>query len=137
LSQDLHDDFTKKQEAFTSEYAQKRQSFERDAASFQEKLQRGGFLTEQRAVQERDRLVGREKEVVQLDQQLSTKLQEMQATNNQVILDSLMNYIKTYNQSKKYDYILNGASVLVGQEADNITAQVLTGLNARYTAKPK
>ena len=50
LAEILHDDFTKKQEAYTSEYATKRQSFEKDAAAFQEKLQRGGFLSEQSAV---------------------------------------------------------------------------------------
>lgn len=137
LSQDLHDEFTKKQEAFTSEYAQKRQSFERDAASFQEKVQRGGFLTEQRAVQERDRLVGREKEIVQLDQQLSAKLSELQAANNQQILDSLINYLKHYNSGKKYDYILNSGSILTGQESANITAEILAGMNARYAHKVK
>jgi len=120
LSQDLHDDFTKKQEAYTSEYGKKRQSFEKEAAAFQEKLQRGGFLTEQRAVQERDRLVSREQEILKLDQDLSTKLGEMQAANNQQILDSLMNYLNIYNKDKKYDYIFNAANILIGKEADNI-----------------
>ena len=76
LAEDLHDDFTKKQEAFTTEYGTKRQTFERDAAAFQEKLQRGGFLSEQSAVKERDRLVGIEQEVLKMDQELSTKLGE-------------------------------------------------------------
>jgi outer membrane protein len=44
LAQDLHDDFTKKQEAYTTEYGTKRQTFEKEAAAFQEKVQRGGFL---------------------------------------------------------------------------------------------
>ena len=68
LAENLHDDFTKKQEAYTTEYASKRKSFEKDAAAFQEKLQRGGFLSEQRAVQERDRLVGMEQEIQKMDQ---------------------------------------------------------------------
>lgn len=132
LAQDLHDEFTKKQEAYNSEFGTKRQSFEREAASFQEKLQRGGFLTEQRAIQERDRLVGKEQEILQLDQELSGKLAELQATNNQQILDSLLNYLEEYNKNNKYDYILNGAEILVGNEAHNITAEVLKALNERY-----
>jgi outer membrane protein len=83
LSEVLHDEFMKRQNAYTQEYGAKRQTFEREAAEFQQKLQRGGFLTEQRAVQERDRLVGREQEILKLDQDLSTKLAEMQSTNNQ------------------------------------------------------
>lgn len=132
LAQDLHDEFTKKQEAYNSEFGTKRQSFEREAAAFQEKLQRGGFLTEQRAIQERDRLVGREQEILQLDQELSGKLAELQAANNKQILDSLLNYLQEYNENNKYDYIFNGAEILVGNEGHNITAEVLKTLNERY-----
>lgn len=134
LAQYLHDDFTKKQEAYNSEFGTKRQSFEREAAAFQEKLQRGGFLTEQRAIQERDRLVGKEQEILQLDQDLSGKLAELQATNNKQILDSLLNYLEEYNKNKKYDYIINGAEILVGNETNNITAEVLKAMNERYTS---
>jgi len=135
LAQDLHDEFTKKQEAYNSEYGTKRQSFEREAAAFQEKLQRGGFLTEQRAIQERDRLVGKEQEIMQLDQELSTKLNEVQAANNEQILDSLLSYLEEYNQNKKYDYIFNGAEILIGKEANNLTAEVLKALNERYSGE--
>ena len=132
LSQDLHNEFTKKQEAYTTEYGTKRQTFEKEAAAFQEKLQRGGFLTEQRAVQERDRLAGKEQEILKLDQELSSKLAQFQQDNNQKILDKLLDYLKKYNETAHYDYILNGADVLVGDEAHNITAEVLKALNEEY-----
>ncbi len=135
LAQALHDEFTKKQEAYNSEYGTKRQSFEKEAQAFQEKLQRGGFLTEQRAVQERDRLVGKEQEIVQLDQELSGKLAEIQAANNKQILDSLMNYLEEYNKDKHYDYIFNASNILVGHDAHNLTAEVLKALNKRYSEK--
>jgi len=134
LSQDLHDDFAKKQEAYTSEYGAKRQTFEKEAAAFQEKVQRGGFLTEQRAIQERDRLLGKEQEIQQLDQDLSTKLGELQNANNQQILDSLMSYIETLNLERKYDYIFNAANILVGDEAYNLTGEVLKALNEKYSS---
>jgi outer membrane protein len=137
LSQDLHDDFTKKQEAYTAEYVTKRQSFEKDAAAFQEKLKRGGFLSEQRAVQERDRLVGMEQEIQKMDQELSTKLGALQAENNKQILDKLMEYLKELNADKKYDYVFNAANILIGEEADNLTADVLKVLNERYSEKTK
>ncbi len=135
LAEDLHDDFTKKQEAYTTEYGTKRQAFERDAAAFQEKLQRGGFLTEQRAVQERDRLLGIEQEVTKLDQDLSTKLAELQAANNDQVLDSLMSCVNGINDEKKYDYVFNAANILIGNEADNITGEVLKMMNERYQKK--
>ncbi len=137
LSQDLHDEFTKKQEAYTTEYTTKRQAFEKDAAAFQEKIQRGGFLTEQRAVQERDRLVGIEAEVRKMDQELSTKLGDLQAENNKQILDKLMDYLKELNADKKYDYIFNASNILIGDEADNLTSDVLKALNDRYAEETK
>ena len=137
LAQDLHDDFAKKQEAYTSEYGTKRQTFEKEAAAFQEKVQRGGFLTEQRAIQERDRLMGKEQEIMKLDQDLSSKLAELQNINNQRLLDSLMNYIEILNAKHKYDYILSGSDILVGNAAHNLTADVLKALNERYSSEKK
>jgi outer membrane protein len=138
LAQDLHDQFTKKQEAFTNEYGAKRKAFEKEATEFQQKLQRGGFLTEQRAIQERDRLVTKEQEITRLDQELSSKLAEMQQENNRQLIDSLITYLKIFNRDKKYDYILNSADILIGPETSNITQQVLKEMNARYqSSKPK
>lgn len=134
LAQDLHEDFTKKQEAFTSEYGSKRSVFEREANEFQQKLQRGGFLTEQRAMQERDRLLSKEQEIARLDQELSGKLAEMQQANNQKLIENLISYLKTYNEGKKFDFILNATDVLVGPEAVNITREVLLQMNTQYQA---
>jgi outer membrane protein len=44
-----------------------------------------------------------------------------------------MNYVKVFNKDKKYKYIFNSAEILVGDEAYNITKDVLVGLNARYS----
>jgi outer membrane protein len=134
LAEYLHDEFTKKQQAYAGEYASKRKSFEKDAASFQEKLQRGGFLSEDRAVQERNRLAGMEQEIMKMDQDLSAKLGEIQNTNSQQVLDSLLNCLKQFNVSKQYDYILNGSSILIGAEGDNITGDILRLMNEKYVA---
>ena len=133
FAQEMHDGFTKQQEAFTKEYGEKRNRFESQAAAFQEKFQRGGFLSQERAMQERDRLVGEEQQIGKLDQELSAKLAQMQADNNKQLLDSVLNYLKVYNKDKKYSYILNAAEVLVGNESHNITKEVLVGLNVRYS----
>lgn len=136
FAQDIHDGFTKQQEAFTKEYGEKRSRFESQAMAFQEKVQRGGFLTQERAMQERDRLVGEEQQIGRLDQELSSKLAQMQADNNKILLDSIMSYLKVYNKNKQYSYIFNASEILIGDEKNNITKEVLINLNARY-AKSK
>ena len=137
LAQDLHDGFTQKQEAYTKEYAERRSKFEEQAVAFQEKVQRGGFLTQERAIQERDRLAGEEQQISKLDQELSSKLAQHQSENNKQLLDSLINYLKIYNADKKYDYIFNSGEILIGDDASNITKIILDKLNARYNSVKK
>jgi len=133
FAQEMHDGFVKQQESFTKEYGEKRSRFESRAAAFQEKVQRGGFLTQDKAVQERDQLMSEEQQITKLDQELSTKLNQIQADNNKQLLDSVMNYLKIFNKDKNYNYIFNAAEVLIGDESHNITKEILVGLNARYT----
>ena len=132
LAQELNDQFTKNQDAYTKEYASRRSKFEQQAAAFQEKVQQGGFLTKDRAVQERDRLVGEQQEIQKLDQELSGKLSDLQNVNNKRLTDSVLIFLKHYNLNKKYAYIFNASGILIGDEASNITSEVLKALNTRY-----
>lgn len=134
FAQEMQDNFVKQQEAYTKEYGEKRNRFESQAAAFQEKVQRGGFLTQESAMQERNRLMGEEQQISKLDQELSTKLSQIQSDNNKQLLDSLINYLKVYNKDKKYSYILNSGDVLIGDESFNITKEVLTNMNTRFTS---
>ncbi len=134
LAKKLNTDFSQQQESFKKEYTDKRMRFEKEAAAFQEKVQRGGFLTEERAKQEQERLMGVQQEIQKLDYELTQKLSEMQGKINQQIVDSISSYLKGYNASKKYDFILNSASMLEGSPQFNITKEVSAGLNARYNS---
>jgi outer membrane protein len=120
------------QESFKKEYSAKRIKFEKEAAAFQEKVQRGGFLTEERAKLEQERLVGQQQEIERLDYELTQKLNEMQGQINQQIIDSISSFLKSYNADKKYDIILNSSSMLEGTPKFNITKDVAVGLNKRY-----
>ncbi|MCK9414261.1 MAG: OmpH family outer membrane protein [Prolixibacteraceae bacterium] len=120
------------QESFKKEYSAKRIKFEKEAAAFQEKAQRGGFLTEERLKLEQERLVGQQQEIERLDYELTQKLNEMQSQINQQIIDSISSFLKSYNSDKKFDIILNSASMLEGTPRFNITKDVAIGLNKRY-----
>ena len=137
LAKKLNTEFAEKRETFKKEYTDKRIKFERDAAAFQEKVQRGGFLTEERARQEQERLGGVQQEIQKLDYDLTQKLTEMQGQINQQIVDSISSFLKNYNEVKKYDVILNSASMLEGSPQLNITKEVTQGLNERYKALTK
>lgn len=137
LAQDLHEDFAKKQEAYNTEFGKKRQEFEKQAVAFQEKLKRGGFLSQELAMRERDRLAGQEQEIKKMDYELSNKLAEIQQKNNLQLIDSVKTHLELYNKAHNYTYIINGSNVLIGAEGLNITKEVLTSMNGSYTAKSK
>lgn len=132
LAKKLTSNLQSNQESFKKEYSAKRIKFEKDAVSFQEKVQKGGFLTEERAKLEQERLVGQQQEIERLDYELTQKLNEMQAHINQQIVDSISSFLKSYNKDKKFDIILNSASMLEGTPKFNITKDVADGLNKRY-----
>jgi len=133
FAQEMQENFAKQQEAYTKEYGEKRNRFEAQAAAFQEKVQRGGFLSQESAMQERNKLMSDEQQITKLDQELSTKLSQIQADNNKQLLDSLMTYLKIFNKDKKYTYILNAGDVLIGDETHNITKDVLVNMNIRLS----
>jgi outer membrane protein len=132
LAKKLTSNLQMNQESFKKEYSVKRIKFEREAASFQEKAQRGGFLTEERQKLEQERLMGQQQEIQRLDYELTQKLNEMQGQINQQIIDSISSFLKSYNANKKFDIILNSASMLEGTPKFNITKDVADGLNKRY-----
>lgn len=132
LAKKLTSNLQVNQESYKKEYSVKRLKFEKEAAAFQEKVQRGGFLTEERAKLEQERLVGQQQEIERLDYELTQKLNEMQGQINQQIVDSISSFLKSYNANKKYDIILNSASMLEGTPKYNITKDVAEGLNKRY-----
>lgn len=138
LAIDLNEEFVSKQSEFNADFTKKRSNLEKQAVAFQEKVQRGGFLTEERAIAERDRLMAEEQEIQKLDYELSNKLKEMEQKINIQLIDSIVKYVEEYNKVHKYNYILsNNGNIIVGDPQFNISKEILDGLNARYTKSKK
>ena len=110
----------------------KDKELERSYNSIQTRLQNNSFTSEQQyktAVaafeQERNNRVA-------LEARLSNELAQKQADFLQTLQDSLDNFLADYNKDKKFDMILNKATVLYGDKKYDITQDVINGMNARY-----
>ena len=117
----------------TNVLSNKDKELERSYNSIQTKLQNNGFTSEQQyktAVaafeQERNNRVA-------LEARLSNELAQKQADFLKAMQDSLDNFLAVYNKDKKYDMILNKATVLYSDQKYDITQDVINGLNNRYT----
>lgn len=137
LSEDLNDAFLQKQENLKSEFSYKARKLEEDVVKFQKKVSRGGFLTQQRAEDEQNKLIVKQQELQALEMQLSNKLMLEQQQMTLELYDSIVSYVKDYNKYKNYTYILGnsqGGGILYAHQGLNITADILNGLNTRYLA---
>ncbi|MCF8257628.1 MAG: OmpH family outer membrane protein [Flavobacteriales bacterium] len=78
-------------------------------------------------------------EVADLQQTLTNQLLEQEANGTKEINERLKAYIKEYNADKGFTYVLAYSSeaggILLGDPALDITADVVTGLNAIYSAE--
>jgi outer membrane protein len=138
LATELNDALTTKQSGMKSRLEKEARDFEKDAQVFQDKVQRGIFLTQQRAEEAQQQLLMRQQELQQLEYDYTNQLAAEQQKMNVRLFDSISNYIKAYNSPEKYQVILGhslGGNMLYGSEQLNITNEVLNGLNSRYTEK--
>ena len=69
---------------------------------------------------------------VALANRLNSELAQKQADFLKSLQDSLDNFLLEYNKDKKYDLILNKATVLFSDQKYDITQDVINGLNTRY-----
>ncbi|PKP10447.1 MAG: hypothetical protein CVU09_07305 [Bacteroidetes bacterium HGW-Bacteroidetes-4] len=138
LATELNNALTTKQSGMKSRLEKEARDFEKDAQVFQDKVQRGIFLTQQRAEEAQQQLLMRQQELQQLEYDYTNQLAAEQQKMNVRLFDSISNYIKAYNSPEKYQVILGhslGGNMLYGSEQLNITNEVLKGLNSRYSEK--
>ena len=135
LSEDLNDAFRLKQQNLGSELEYKSGKFQEDYEAFVKKVQRGGFLTQQRAAEEEQKLAKRQEELQALQYNLQNKLMVEQQEMTLQLYDSIVSYVEEYNKKYNYTYILGnsqGGGLLYANKSLNITGYILEGLNARY-----
>lgn len=137
LSTELNTNFSKSQEEAQNHLEQQVSSYEKEAKAYQEKLNRGSFLNQQSAENQQKALLDRQQELKMLQMELENKLLEDQQALNIQLYDSVMNYLNMYNKNLNFQYIfskMDGGNLLIGDPRFDITSDVVTGLNQRYSS---
>ncbi len=104
------------------------------AANFQQKLNNNGFTSREQAASVQAALQRQQEDLQELQNRLGSELDSETAKYNAALRDSLQNFLKVYNKTKKYDLILSkaGDNILLADKKLDITADVINGLNKRY-----
>ena len=118
---------------------QKAAQLQNAAANFQEKLQSNGFASREEAERVQMALQRQQQDLQELQNRLGSELDAETAKFNDALRDSLQNFLKVYNKSKKYDIILSkaGDNILYAAKKYDITQDVINGLNKRYKSTIK
>jgi len=135
---ELNDVLTKKQANMKSKLEKDAKEFEKEAQIFQDKVQRGIYLTQQRAEEAQQQLVMRQQELQKLEYDYTNQLSFEQQKMNAQLFDSVSSYIKSYNTPEKFHVILGQSmtsNILYGSVQLDITNDILKGLNKRYAIK--
>ncbi len=119
---------------------QKGNALQAAMANFQQKLNNNGFQSREQAASQQAAIQRQQNDLQELQARLENELANETSKFNEALRDSLQNFLKSYNQDKKYDLILSkaGDNILIGNKKLDITQDVINGLNKRYksTAKP-
>ena len=136
-SKDLNEIILKKQENSRANITQKARSLQSEMQDFQRKIENNAFLTRERAEQEQQRLLKKQQELQDLDNQLAQELMQEQQKLNEQLRDTIVAQLKVFNQGRGYQVVFSntmGDNILLAGQAYEITAELLEQLNMNYSS---
>ena len=139
-SKDLNEIILKKQENSRANITQKARSLESEMQEFQRKIENNAFLTRERAQQEQQRLLNKQQELQNLDNQLAQELMQEQQKLNEQLRDTIVSQLRAFNQDKGFQVVFSntvGDNILLAGDTYDITAELLEFLNRNYSAPAK
>lgn len=129
----------KKGENIRTTLAAKERALQTQAMEFQKKYESNAFTTRDQVENAQRRLAQQEQDLHALNERLTTEFAAEQAKYNDEMRDSIQAFLKEYNKTKKFDYIISkaGDNLLLVNPKYDITKDVVKGLNKRYKIKPE
>lgn len=136
---DLNEELMSQQENARTNLTAKARKLEGDMVNFQRKIENNGFLTQERAQAEQQRLLGEQQKLEEEQQRKANELGLKQQDLNEQVMSAITDYIAEYNKDGKFEMILTQTggigTVLYSKSSYNITSDILTALNEKYTKK--
>lgn len=139
-SKDLNEIILKKQENSRANITQKARTLQSEMQDFQRKVENNAFLTRERAEQEQQRLLNKQQELQNLDNQLAQELMQEQQKLNEQLRDTVVAQLKAFNQGKGFQVVFSntmGDNILFAGESYDITRELIDYLNKNYSSPAK
>jgi len=134
LVKKMRADLEAKGKRLEGEIASQQQAFEKDAAYFQDQVKKKA-LSDKSAQEIYGQLQQNQQKIYALRDRYAAELQQSELDMNVALIDSVMNFLKRYNEKYKFDYILGftkGGNILYANDTLDVTNDVIKELNAAY-----
>lgn len=115
---------------------QKQNELERLGSGIERKRQNSVYMTQESFQSDVDNFNRKQNEAASFLGKQQERIQNEMMIRQRRLNDSINNYIKEYNATRGYDAILLREAGLFFKPELNITAEIIEGLNARYTPAP-
>lgn len=112
---------------------------EKEAAAFQKQIA-SNAITEDKAKAVYEELMQKQQALMEKKDRYTQMVAEQEYKMNIRLLDTVTNFLKRYNQSAGYDYIMGyktAGEILVANDTLEITKQVLEAINKEYKDSKK
>lgn len=139
LYKDYSQVLTQKGTNIQNTLAQKQKTLESHASSLQKKYESNGFTTRDELERAQNNLAKEQQDLQELAERLNNEFNIEQARINEEARDSIQAFLKIYNETKKYDYVMikAGDNLLIANPKYDITGDIIEGLNKRYKISPE
>ena len=139
LYKDYSEVLTRKGNNIQKTLAQKQRALESHAASVQKKYESNEFTTRDEVERAQASIEKEQRDLAELADRLQSEFAIEQNRINDEARDSIQSFLKRYNKSRKYDYVMikAGDNLLIANPKYNITNDIVKGLNKSYKIKPE
>ena len=137
---EANDQLMTDQENATARLRQQYRTLENEVADFRRKLENNAFLSRERAESEQQRLMKKEQDLQDLEAKLSQDLMKKTQDLTLQLSDTVDLFLESYNADGRYKIIFTNNhrdNIIMADKAFDITNEVVSELNKRYTTKKK
>lgn len=137
LAKDINEAMLRKQNQFDAAQAQRSNEINKFAGSMEQKYKNNGYLNEESFNADQATLAKKQREAENYLGNLQQTMQNELSQSQQQLLDSIDNYMKDYAKEKGIDMVIRKSATLFIDPKYDVTAEVIAGLNKRYTKVEK
>lgn len=127
-----HQTFQKKMDTWQGNIDTLKNALDKDYQVFKSKMP---SLSSAEMESQKAALMKRKEELVNYKEAIEKQADEEEAKINQAIINQVNDFLKEYGEANGYDYILgvtDNGSVLYAKEGEDLTKEILKGLDKKY-----